>query len=161
MTGAQLAEAAYQGTLKGGIHHYALRIYFEDTDASGVVYHANYLRFMERARSDMLRCAGIEQRMALEASGRERGVYAVRTIQLEYLKPAFLDDALLVCSYVEEVGAATCHIRQKISRENVLLIDAKVTAAYLGDGGRPKRQPAEWRTQFQALAAAAQLYKEA
>src|SRR3546814_881037 len=89
----------YQGGFIGREHWFALRVYFEDTDLSGIVYHANYLRFMERARSDMLRAAGIDQRAAAE---NQDGVYAIADLQIRYRRPAKLDDALVVKSRSEE-----------------------------------------------------------
>ncbi|MGK4455574.1 YbgC/FadM family acyl-CoA thioesterase, partial [Klebsiella pneumoniae] len=90
-------------------HLFPVRAYFEDTDLSGVVYHANYLRWFERARSDMLRLAGIDQRAAHEAG---EGAFAVTAMDLRWLAPARLDDAVLVVSRVVEVGGATCAIEQ-------------------------------------------------
>src|SRR3546814_109842 len=90
MVKAQL-DQPYQGGFVGREHLFALRVYFEDTDLSGVVYHANYLRFMERARSDMLRAAGIDQRGAAESGD---GVYAIADLGIRYMRPARLDDAL-------------------------------------------------------------------
>lgn len=161
MTETRNADAVYQGRIDLGIHRYSLRIYYEDTDASGVVYHANYLRFMERARSDMLRCAGIEQRQGLEAQGSMRGYYVVGTLQIDYRRPAYLDDVVTVLSTVEEVGAATCVIRQKILKNDMMLTDARVTAAYVGEGGRPRRQPAAWREAFEQLRQAVRNQEEA
>lgn len=149
--GTQGGDVAYQGRIDNGAHRYALRIYFEDTDAGGVVYHANYLRFMERARTDMLRCFGIEQRQGLEAQGAERGNYVVGSLQIDYKRPARLDDVVTVVSTVEAVGAASCVIRQRIFRKQEVLTDAKVTVAFVGDGGRPRRQPALWRALFETL----------
>ncbi|HEY4546017.1 MAG TPA: tol-pal system-associated acyl-CoA thioesterase [Pedomonas sp.] len=145
------ADRAYQGRIDNGVHRYSLRVYFEDTDAGGVVYHANYLRFMERARTDMLRCFGIEQRQGLEATGAGKGNYVVGSLQIDYKRPAHLDDVITVVSTVEALGAASCVIRQRIVRKNELLTDARVTVAFVGDGGRPRRQPAAWRERFETL----------
>jgi acyl-CoA thioester hydrolase len=146
----QLSEP-YHGAFVGAVHHFAVRVYFEDTDLSGIVYHANYLRFMERARSDMLRCVGVDQRRAMEAGG---GYYAVHDLAITYRRPAMLDDALLVKSRVINVRAAACEIEQVIWRGDEILTQGRVTAAFLGMDGRPKRQPAEWREAFDRLAAA-------
>ncbi|WP_374298028.1 YbgC/FadM family acyl-CoA thioesterase, partial [Sphingomonas sp.] len=88
------------GRFEGREHRMGVRVYFEDTDLSGVVYHANYLRYMERARSDMLRVAGIDQRAAFEAG---EGAYAVADVTLRFRAPARLDDALLIVSRVQMV----------------------------------------------------------
>ena len=95
------------GRFLSAVHHFPLRIYFEDTDLSGLVYHANYLRYMERARSDMLRIAGIDQRENHESGG---GVYAVTDLNIRYRRPARLDDDLMVVSRVTDVRAASCSI---------------------------------------------------
>jgi acyl-CoA thioester hydrolase len=137
----------YQGAFVGGTHHFALRVYFEDTDVAGVVYYANYLKYMERARSDMLRCAGVDQRAALEGG---EGVYVVAEANIKYRGSAKLDDALLVLSEVKEVRAASCLIHQRVMRGNDMLADATITAAFLRDG-RPKRQPRAWVEAFERL----------
>ncbi len=114
------------GRFVGREHRYPVRVYFEDTDLSGIVYHANYLRFMERARSDMLRCVGIDHRAAFEAG---LGAYAVADLDIRYRAPARLDDALLVVSRLVALGAATCRIHQRVIRDDLLLVDAMVKAA--------------------------------
>jgi acyl-CoA thioester hydrolase len=142
----------YAGAFLGAEHRFAVRVYFEDTDLSGVVYHANYLRFMERARSDMLRAAGIDQRGDMEGG---QGYWAVHDLSVTYMRPARFDDALVVRSRVVEVRAAACAIEQDVWRGEDRLTRGRVTAAFLGMDGRPKRQPREWRDRFQALADAA------
>ena len=137
----------YEGAFVGGTHHFALRVYFEDTDVAGIVYYANYLKYMERARSDMLRCAGIDQRAALEAGA---GVYVVAEANIKYRGSAKLDDALLVLSEVKEVRAASCLIHQRVMRGHDILADAMITAAFLRDG-RPRRQPHPWIERFARL----------
>src|SRR6516225_3066502 len=94
----------YQGAFQGNAHYFALRVYIEDTDLGGVVYHANYLRFLERARSDLLRAAGIDQRGAIETG---KGVYAVAEVHIKYCKPAKLDDQLVIVSLLDEVRGAS------------------------------------------------------
>jgi acyl-CoA thioester hydrolase len=141
-------EQPYQGAFVGSEHRFAIRVYFEDTDLSGVVYHANYLRFMERARSDMLRVAGIDQRAAVDSG---EGVYAVADIAIKYRAPARLDDALVVVSKVVEVRAASCVIHQRVMRGHESLTEATVTAAFLTPGGRPRRQPREWIDIFERV----------
>ena len=137
-----------QGRFEGGEHRFPLRIYFEDTDLSGVVYHANYLRFLERARSDMLRAAGIDQRAAIENG---TGGYAIADLSIRYRAPARLDDALLVLSRVGETRAASCVIHQRVMRGAETLADASVTAAFLSPAGRPRRQPGAWIDAFARL----------
>ena len=137
------------GIFAGGVHYFPVRVYFEDTDLSGVVYHANYLRFMERARSDMLRVAGIDQRDAHESG---EGVYAVADIRIAYKRPARLDDDLTVESRVTQIGAATCTIHQRVMCGDTIVTDGEVTAAFLTPQGRPKRQPRHWIEIFTRLA---------
>ena len=137
----------YEGAFIHGTHHFALRVYFEDTDVAGMVYYANYLKFMERARSDMLRCAGIDQRAAIEAG---EGVYVVAEANIKYRASARLDDALVVLSEVRAVRAASCLIHQRVMRGNDILADAMITAAFLLEG-RPARQPRAWVESFERL----------
>ena len=138
----------YQGHFDGARHLFAVRVYFEDTDFSGVVYHARYLHFMERARSDMLACVGIDQR-TVHAAGQ--GAYAVTQMHIKYRRPAHFDDALVVISTVEAVRAASCDIHQTVMRGDEILTEAQVTAAFVSPDGRPRRQPAQWVTAFQPI----------
>jgi acyl-CoA thioester hydrolase len=141
-------DSAYSGGFVGKTHHFALRVYFEDTDVAQVVYYANYLKFMERARSDMLRAAGIDQRAFMD---RREGAYAVADLSIKYHKPAKLEDELVVLSNVLRVQAASCVIQQRVMRGDELLADALVTAAFLTMDGRPQRQPREWLDIFKRL----------
>lgn len=130
------------------MHRFPVRVYFEDTDFTGVVYHANYLRFMERARSDMLRVSGIDQRAAFEAG---EGAYAVASLAIRYHRPAQLDDDLLVMSRMAEIRAASVLIHQRVMRDAVLVASAEVHVAFLARDGKPKRQPAGWLDIFRKL----------
>jgi acyl-CoA thioester hydrolase len=138
----------YRGAFIGRTHHFALRVYFEDTDVAGVVYYANYLKFMERARSDMLRALGIDQRAAIESGA---GVYVVAEAHIKYKGSAKLDDDLLLLSEVVAVRAASCLIQQRVMRGADLLADAMITAAFISPDGRPQRQPRAWTARFQEL----------
>lgn len=129
-------------------HRFPVRVYVEDTDMSGMVYHAHYLRYMERARSDMLRRAGIDQRAVFEAGG---GVYAVTRLQIRYAAPARLDDALVVVSDLADVRAASVRIQQRVMREGALLAEAQVVAALVAPDGRPRRQPRAWVDIYKSL----------
>ena len=135
------------GGFEGRVHLFPLRVYFEDTDLSGV-YHANYLRYMERARSDMLRVAGIDQRAHFEGDG---AAYAIHDLQIRYAAPARLDDALVVQSTVEAVTPARVVIHQTVRRDALLLTRGVVTAALVGPDGRPRRQPAAWLDLYRTL----------
>jgi acyl-CoA thioester hydrolase len=140
-------DAPYHGRFEGREHRFAVRVYFEDTDFSGVVYHASYLRFMERARSDMLACAGIGQQ-ATWAAGE--GVYAVAELKIKYLRPARFDDALVIVSTVEQVRAASVAIHQRVMSGDEVLARAEVLAAFVRDG-RAARQPRAWIEAFTRL----------
>jgi acyl-CoA thioester hydrolase len=141
-------DTPYRGRFAGHEHHFALTVYFEDTDAAGVVYYANYLKFMERARSDMIRLVGVDQGEALSADG---SAYFVTEVAIRYLKPARLGDDLLVVSSVEQVRAASVDIHQQVMRGPEKLTDARVTAAFLDRDGRPQRQPKDWVEKFRAI----------
>ena len=139
----------YRGGFVGPEHHFALTVYFEDTDTAGIVYYANYLKFMERARSDMLRAAEIDQRAELDATG---SAYAVAEVDIRYRKPARLGDDLLVISRIEAVRAASVTIHQRVMRGPDRLADALVTAAFLTADQRPQRQPRSWVERFHSIA---------
>ena len=145
---ADATDQPVEGRFDGREHRFPVRVYFEDTDLSGVVYHANYLRFMERARSDMLRLVGIDQRGVMEAGG---GAYAVSDLAIKYLRPAKLDDDLTVVSTVETVRGASVIIAQRILRGQDEITNGRVTAAFLSPEGRPRRQPAGWADRFTAI----------
>jgi acyl-CoA thioester hydrolase len=136
------------GVLHGDEHSFAVRVYIEDTDLGGVVYYANYLKFLERARSDLLRALGIDHRDAIENGV---GVYAVVEVKIKYRKPAKLDDDLLIVSRLAQLRGVSLTIDQKVLRGAELLADATVTVAFLSAEGRPKRQPDEWLAKFQRL----------
>ena len=133
------------GTIDGDRHLYAVRAYYEDTDLSGIVYHANYLRWFERARSDLLRRLGIDQRAAIEAG---EGAYALSEVSLKYLRPAKLDDDILIETRCTELGAASCRMVQTASRDSLPIAEAHLRVGFVSPEGRPKRQPAAWREAF-------------
>ena len=141
------------GTLDGDRHYYALRAYYEDTDLSGIVYHANYLRWFERARSDLLLRLGIDQRAAIEAG---EGAYALSEVNLKYLRPAKLDDDIMIETRCTELKAASCRMHQKAFRHSEageeLLAEAHLRVGFVSPRGRPIRQPAEWRAAFARFA---------
>ncbi len=140
----------YRGGFTGPEHRFALTVYFEDTDTAGIVYYANYLKFMERARSDMLRAAGVDQRGALEAG---TGVYAVAEANVRYLRPAKLGDDLVIASRVLQVRAASVLIQQRVRRGAEECAVGRITAAFLTPDGRPTRQPREWVDTFRRIMA--------
>lgn len=136
------------GVLDGARHLYAVRVYYEDTDLSGITYHANYLRWFERARSDLLRLLGIDQRAAIESGD---GAYALSEVNVKYLRPAKLEDDVVIETTSTEVGAASVRMQQTARRGDDILATADVRAAFITLDGRPRRQPAEWRAAFAAF----------
>ncbi len=141
-------DTPYRGGFVGNEHHFALTVYFEDTDAYGIVYYANYLKFMERARSDFIRAVGVDQAAELRSSG---SAYAVVEVDIKYRKPARLGDDLRILSTVDQVRASSVLIHQRVMRGEEQLTDARVTAAFLDGQGRPKRQPKDWVEKFNAI----------
>jgi len=141
-------DTPYRGGFVGPEHHFALTVYFEDTDTAGIVYYANYLKFMERARSDMIRAAGVDQ---VAAHHEGQGAYAVAEVNIRYLRPAKLGDDLVVVSTVDEVRGVSVLIHQRVMRGQEVLTDARVTAAFLDASGRPQRQPKEWVAKFKGI----------
>ena len=139
----------YRGGFAGREHRFALTVYFEDTDTAGIVYYANYLKFMERARSDMIRASGIDLAAELKESGR---TYAVAEVAIKYRRPAYLGDDLVVVSTLEAVRASSVTIQQRVMRGPDLVADAMVTAAFLTANQRPQRQPKAWVERFQSIA---------
>lgn len=133
------------GTLDGSRHLYAVRVYYEDTDLSGIVYHANYLRWFERARSDLLRRLDIDQRKAIEVG---EGAYAVSELTLKYLRPAKLDDDVLIETRCTEMRAASCRMAQRALRGGEVLVEASLRVGFVAPDGRPRRQPEPWRAAF-------------
>jgi acyl-CoA thioester hydrolase len=123
-------------------HAFSIRVYYEDTDAGGIVYYANYLKFAERARTEMLREAGFHHTVMLAQDGI---ILAVRRCSAEYLKPAKLDDQLSVSTRIAGLGAATIDLAQCIRRGGEELCRVDVTIACVGRDGRPVRLPARLR----------------
>jgi len=122
-------------------HRFPVRVYYEDTDFSGVVYHASYLRFMERGRTEMLRALGIEQ------AGLDFG-FAVRAMQIDYLKPARMDDELTIETTTRSIGGATLDLDQRVLRGEEVLVTASVRIACIAEG-RPARLPKDIRAKLE------------
>jgi acyl-CoA thioester hydrolase len=132
-------------------HRHHLRVYFEDTDAGGVAYHANYLKWAERARTESLRSMHLPHALMME---RHNSMLVVRRIEVEYVRPARLDEALLVETRVLAVGAATLDLAQDVLRaagEEVLARLAVGLVCVRADGLRPARLPEPWRGRLRAL----------
>ena len=123
------------GTITNGLHQLPIRVYYEDTDFSGYVYHANYLKFCERARSDFLRVLGVNQNSMFA----EGAAFVVRRMNCDFLRPAKFDDILTVESSPGEAKGARFEIRQQVLRGNEVLFTADVTAVLIDRNGRPRR----------------------
>lgn len=128
---------------------FRLRVYWEDTDAAGIVYYANFLKFFERGRSEMVRAAGIDQAALLAGPGI---VFPVRRCEIDYLAPARLGDELDVHTTVHAVGGARIDLDQDVTRAGAVLARGKVRLACTGRDGRPRRLPAPVRAALSALA---------
>ena len=135
------------GEIRDGRHHMQIRVYYEDTDFSGIVYHASYLRFMERGRTNHLRLMGAEQHTLFEQAHDEMPGFAfvVRSMQIDFLKPARMDDVLEVVTTPEEVKGASITLKQQILRADELLVEARVRVAFVC-GGRARPIPKALRT---------------
>lgn len=120
-------------------HVLPVRVYFEDTDFSGLVYHASYVRWCERGRSDFLRLLGSEHRALIEGTGGEAAAFVVRRLNLEYLKPARIDDVLEVTTRVKSMTAATLVLAQTVSHDGQPLCEAEVTVVLVSVSGRVLR----------------------
>ncbi|MBM3620213.1 MAG: tol-pal system-associated acyl-CoA thioesterase [Alphaproteobacteria bacterium] len=123
-------------------HILPLRVYYEDTDAAGVVYHANYLRFMERGRAEFLRELGHDLTALRAGSGIN---WAVKRLAIEYIAPGRLDDALLVVTTVEALRGASVDLRQQVKRGDTMLTDSTLTLVCMNEAGRPVRLPSDAR----------------
>lgn len=131
-----------------GTHVWPVRIYYEDTDAAGIVYYANYLRYAERARTELLRSLGGEHRALMDTHGM---VFAIRSCKADYLAPARLDDALEVRSRLLEVGGASMTAEQVVYRDARMLVRMEVRLACMGRDGRAVRMPVPVRAALRAF----------
>jgi acyl-CoA thioester hydrolase len=141
--------APTSGRIIDGAHVLPLRVYYEDTDAAGIVYYANWLRFLERGRTELLRVLGQEH----SALREERGVsWVVRRCAIDYLKPARLDEAIEVVTSCSELRGASLDMVQQARRGEETLVRAELTVACMGTGGRPVRLPPHVRTALAQVA---------
>ena len=138
---------ALDGEIHDGRHHQAVRVYYEDTDFTGIVYHASYLRFMERGRTNYLRLLGADHRALFELAEKEAPSFAfvVRHMRIDFRKPAHMDDVLDIVTTPEEVKGASVTLNQKVMRGEDLLVEAHVQVAFVS-GGRAKPIPKALRT---------------
>ena len=146
-----MSSSALDGVLRDGRHVMSARVYYEDTDFSGAVYHASYLRFMERGRSNHLRLLGTEQGTLFDQTAREAPGFAfvVRSMQIEFLKPARMDDLLEIQTETTQVKGASIMVAQRIRRGEDLLVVAQVRVAFVS-GGRARPIPKALRLAMQA-----------
>jgi acyl-CoA thioester hydrolase len=140
--------AGLSGMLTATGHRLAARVYYADTDFSGVVYHARYLEFLERGRSDFLRMAGVHHTELADGRHGEKIAWVVRRMEIDFLAPARIDDILTVDTRTEDISGARIFMAQTLSRGDTVLVRAKVEAAIVGEGGRPRRFPKEWIAAF-------------
>jgi acyl-CoA thioester hydrolase len=147
----ELGRSGLDGEIRDGRHVMPVRVYYEDTDFSGIVYHANYLRFMERGRSNYLRLLGADQRSLFEEAEQEAPGFAfvVRSMAIEFLKPARMDDVLEVVTSYEEIKGASITLHQRVLRGDELLIEAHVRVAFVC-GGRARPIPKPLRIAMKA-----------
>lgn len=138
------------GALEGHVHRMALRVYYEDTDFSGVVYHASYLRFLERGRTELLRALGVHQDALHE--GGQGVAFVVRRMTIDWLKPARMDDVLTIETGVGAIGGASADLVQRVLRGGEELVTARVLVAALA-GGRAQRLPPQMRAAMSGLIA--------
>lgn len=146
-----MAINSLDGAIGDGRHVMQVRVYYEDTDFSGIVYHANYLRFMERGRTNYLRLLGADQHaLFAEAQSEAPGfAFVVRTMQIDYLKPAKMDDVLDVITWPVEVKGASILLAQEVRRGADVLVEAKVRVAFVS-GGRARPIPKALRVAMKA-----------
>jgi acyl-CoA thioester hydrolase len=145
------ADPPSSGAIRDGAHFFPVRVYYEDTDAAGLVYYANYLKYAERARTELLRLAGFEQERMRQETGL---VFVVRHCAADYLAAARLDDELAVETRVAGVGAATLDLAQQIRRRDAVLVALDFRIACLGRTGRPHRLPPGLRLALDKFTAA-------
>jgi acyl-CoA thioester hydrolase len=127
------------GRIEGATHVLPIRVYFEDTDCAGVVYHANFLKFCERARSDFVRLLGIEHQGLANPAQGEAAVFVVRRVEIDYLKPGRMDDVLEVVTSCAEIGNASLKLAQDVRRDGTLIARALVSVVLVSRSGKPQR----------------------
>lgn len=136
---------------KGRAHHLPVRVYFEDTDAGGVAYHASYVRWTERGRTDFLRLLGTDARRMIDGSdSHEPAAFVVRRMNCDFARPAMMDDVLLVETRVKELGGASVTLDQLVTRDGKKLFEAIVTVVLVSVSGKPLRLSDAIRGAFEA-----------
>ena len=140
--------AGLSGALTQFGHRLMARVYYADTDFSGVVYHARYLEFFERGRSDYLRLSGVHHTELSQGKHGERIVWVVRRMEIDFRSPARMDDILTIDTRTEDISGARIVMAQHLKRGDEVLVEARVEAAISGEYGRPRRFPREWIAAF-------------
>ncbi|GAA4122186.1 tol-pal system-associated acyl-CoA thioesterase [Aminobacter aganoensis] len=144
--------AGLSGTLTPFGHRLAARVYYADTDFSGVVYHARYLEFFERGRSDFLRLAGVHHTELADGKHGEKIVWIVRRMEIDFRASARIDDVLTIDTRTVEISGARITMAQQLKRGDEVLVEARVEAAIIGENGRPRRFPKDWIEVFMPAA---------
>jgi acyl-CoA thioester hydrolase len=137
------------GRIEGETHVLPVRVYFEDTDCGGVVYHANFLKFCERGRSDFIRLLGLDQQSLAHPEEGEGAIFVVRRVEIDYLKPGRMDDVLEVVTSCAEIGSASLVLQQDVRRDGTVLARARVTVVLVSRSGKPQRLGALMRSALQ------------
>ena len=127
------------GRIEGDTHILPVRVYFEDTDFAGLVYHANFLKFCERGRSDFIRLLGIDHQGLANPKQGEPAVFVVRRVEIDYLKPARIDDVLEVVTRCEEIGSASLVLLQEVRHGETVIARARVRVVLVSASGKPQR----------------------
>ena len=141
-------ETGLSGELTQVGHRLSARVYYADTDFSGLVYHARYLEFLERGRSDYLRLCGVHHTELADGAQGEKIVWVVRRMEIDFRSPAHMDDVLTIETRTAEISGARIVMAQRIRRGADVLIEARVEAAIISGIGKPRRFPKEWIGRF-------------
>lgn len=140
--------AGISGELTEFGHRIHARVYYADTDFSGVVYHARYLEFFERGRSDFLRLAGVHHTELADGKHGEKLVWVVKRMEIDFRASAKIDDVLTIETRTEKISGARIYMAQQLKRGDALLVEARVEAAIISEAGKPRRFPKEWQAAF-------------
>ena len=141
----------HSGIIKQNIHYFPVRVYYEDTDVGGVVYYANYLKFMERARTEMLGCLDIDQKRMLDYNNAEDVGYVVKNAMVDFNGSAEFGNSLIVESRIVKMGGASVVFNQIIKRGESILVIAEIKVAAVGKDGKPKKLPVSLRHKFELI----------
>ncbi len=138
----ETAPAPTSGILADSVHSLPARVYWEDTDAGGIVYHASYIRWMERGRTEFLRVIGLHQ---TDLRARHNLLFVVRSMNIKFLKPGHFDDSLIICTQCTSIAGASLHLHQDVRRDSEVLASAEVVCVSINEQGRAFRMPQDVR----------------